>query len=74
MLEFVFNKVCLGENWVCVFTTISAVGLKYILTSKAQHEGRVRAIVKMYFKPTAEIVVKTQTQFSPKQTLKNPEP
>ena len=36
---------------------ISAVSVKRILTSKAQHEGRVRAIVKMRFTLTAEIAV-----------------
>ena len=39
------------------FTAISAVTVKRVLTSKAQHEGRVRAIVKMRFTVTAEIAV-----------------
>ncbi|MBV9575144.1 MAG: hypothetical protein JO149_00800 [Gammaproteobacteria bacterium] len=36
--------------------TISAVVVMCILTSKAQHEGRVRAIVKIHITTTAEIV------------------
>ena len=44
-------------------SAISAVVVMRILTSKAQHEGRVRAIVNMRMTTTAEMAVNTYKTF-----------